>query len=287
MARPRTVYPGHRPLAVTAARVNCVLAIADRLPHRRREVEIPVYLADSILAPARGKDLFAQNRRILETMEYFMVEKIRALAFRQEYWAVLEGRQRTMSVLQLLQRLSPSPEEIPETLRAVLAPARHFLVDWRDYWLQVPEATHLVLGSQRITPEHGAWFRLRFENTLGLTVIQPFAGKRPLAPPIHLLVLSPKLDTPAAYWAFFQTLVTDLYRRAIQLPFHYSAPTGIGVREAKFGALCPESPQARASRPPAPAGPCAGGGWRCACPPPRGCRTPAPPPGRRRAAASS
>lgn len=55
------------PLAATAARVNYLLAIADLLPYRRREVEIPVYLADSILTPARGKDLFAQNRRILET----------------------------------------------------------------------------------------------------------------------------------------------------------------------------------------------------------------------------
>ena len=55
------------PLAVTAARVNYLLAIADLLPYRRREVEIPVYLADSILTPARGEGLFAQNRRILET----------------------------------------------------------------------------------------------------------------------------------------------------------------------------------------------------------------------------
>ncbi|GAB4562679.1 MAG: N-6 DNA methylase [Anaerolineae bacterium] len=55
------------PLAVTAARVNYLLAIADLLPYRRREVEIPVYLADSILTPARGEDLFAQNRRVLET----------------------------------------------------------------------------------------------------------------------------------------------------------------------------------------------------------------------------
>ncbi len=55
------------PLAVTAARVNYLLAIADLLPYRRREVEIPVYLADSILTPARGEGLFAQHRRILET----------------------------------------------------------------------------------------------------------------------------------------------------------------------------------------------------------------------------
>jgi len=55
------------PLAVLAARVNYLLAIADLLPYRRREVEIPVYLADSILAPAQGERLWEQNRRILET----------------------------------------------------------------------------------------------------------------------------------------------------------------------------------------------------------------------------
>ncbi|GAB4533386.1 MAG: N-6 DNA methylase [Anaerolineales bacterium] len=55
------------PLAVMAARVNFLLTVADLLPYRRREVEIPVYLADSILTPARGEGLFAQNRRILET----------------------------------------------------------------------------------------------------------------------------------------------------------------------------------------------------------------------------
>ena len=55
------------PLAVMAARVNYLLAVADLLPYRRGEVEIPVYLADSILTPTRGEGMFAQNRRILET----------------------------------------------------------------------------------------------------------------------------------------------------------------------------------------------------------------------------
>ena len=55
------------PLAVMAARVNFLLAIADLLPYRRREVEIPIYLADSILTPVEGKKFFDQGRRILET----------------------------------------------------------------------------------------------------------------------------------------------------------------------------------------------------------------------------
>jgi methylase of polypeptide subunit release factors len=55
------------PLAVMAARVNLLLAIADLLPYRRREVELPIYLADSILTPVEGRQLFEQDRRILET----------------------------------------------------------------------------------------------------------------------------------------------------------------------------------------------------------------------------
>ncbi|MBC7264407.1 MAG: N-6 DNA methylase, partial [Chloroflexi bacterium] len=55
------------PLAVLAARVNYLLAIADLLPYRRREVEIPIYLADSILTPSRGRELTDYNRRILDT----------------------------------------------------------------------------------------------------------------------------------------------------------------------------------------------------------------------------
>ena len=55
------------PLAVLASRVNYLLAVADLLPYRRGEVEIPVYLADSILTPGRGQGLWEQNRRVLET----------------------------------------------------------------------------------------------------------------------------------------------------------------------------------------------------------------------------
>ncbi|NIQ82350.1 MAG: N-6 DNA methylase, partial [Anaerolineae bacterium] len=40
------------PLAVISARTNYVLALGDLLQHRRGEINIPVYLADSILAPS-------------------------------------------------------------------------------------------------------------------------------------------------------------------------------------------------------------------------------------------
>lgn len=49
------------PLAVMSARTNYLLALGDLLQHRRGEVTIPVYLADSILTPSQGADLFGQH----------------------------------------------------------------------------------------------------------------------------------------------------------------------------------------------------------------------------------
>ncbi|MGQ9468204.1 MAG: DNA methyltransferase, partial [Anaerolineae bacterium] len=49
------------PLAVLTARVNYLLAIADLLEHRRGEITVPIYLADSVRTPAAGKDLFSHD----------------------------------------------------------------------------------------------------------------------------------------------------------------------------------------------------------------------------------
>jgi hypothetical protein len=49
------------PLAVISARTNYLLALGDLLPYRQGEIGIPVYLADSILTPTAGQDLFTQH----------------------------------------------------------------------------------------------------------------------------------------------------------------------------------------------------------------------------------
>jgi SAM-dependent methyltransferase len=49
------------PLAVLTARVNYLLATADLLPHRKRDIVLPVYLADSIRTPAQGHDLYSHD----------------------------------------------------------------------------------------------------------------------------------------------------------------------------------------------------------------------------------
>lgn len=48
------------PLAVISARTNYLLALGDLLTHRQGEITIPIYLADSILTPSQGEDLFTQ-----------------------------------------------------------------------------------------------------------------------------------------------------------------------------------------------------------------------------------
>lgn len=55
------------PLAVISARTNYLLAIGDLLQHRQGTVSIPVYLADSIMTPSQGRDLFAQNKFSFKT----------------------------------------------------------------------------------------------------------------------------------------------------------------------------------------------------------------------------
>jgi hypothetical protein len=49
------------PLAVMSARANYLLALGDLLQHRRGEISIPVYQADSILTPSAGTDLYTQH----------------------------------------------------------------------------------------------------------------------------------------------------------------------------------------------------------------------------------
>jgi SAM-dependent methyltransferase len=55
------------PLAVIAARTNYLLALGELLEHRKGDINIPVYLADSIVTPAKGEDLFRQGRFYFKT----------------------------------------------------------------------------------------------------------------------------------------------------------------------------------------------------------------------------
>lgn len=53
------------PLAVISARTNFLMAISDLLPYKPKEgINIPIFLADSILTPAQYSDLFTQSYRV-------------------------------------------------------------------------------------------------------------------------------------------------------------------------------------------------------------------------------
>jgi len=49
------------PLAVLTARVNYLLVIEGLIEHRKHDIEIPIYLADSVKTPAIGEDLFSDE----------------------------------------------------------------------------------------------------------------------------------------------------------------------------------------------------------------------------------
>lgn len=49
------------PLAVISARTNYLLALGDLLQHRKGNIDIPIYLCDSIMTPQEGKDLFSRG----------------------------------------------------------------------------------------------------------------------------------------------------------------------------------------------------------------------------------
>lgn len=55
------------PLAVIAARTNYLLTIRELLEHRTEDIDIPVYLADSIVSPEIGKTLFNKDRYTIKT----------------------------------------------------------------------------------------------------------------------------------------------------------------------------------------------------------------------------
>lgn len=49
------------PLAVISARTNYLLALGDLLQHRKGDINVPVYICDSILTPHEGEDLFGKD----------------------------------------------------------------------------------------------------------------------------------------------------------------------------------------------------------------------------------
>jgi SAM-dependent methyltransferase len=61
------------PLAVMAARTNYIIALGDLVRHRTKDLEIPVYLCDSVLAPEAFTTLYAKSRKLRTSVGDFLL----------------------------------------------------------------------------------------------------------------------------------------------------------------------------------------------------------------------
>lgn len=123
---------------------------------------------------------------------------------------------------------------IPGEFRRFLAPAEICLYEWQEYYLDLPEADQIIVGQyDKVSQIPGTHiYRLRFENQLGLSKIQAFRNSKPLCPPLHVEVISGKFPSVEQHLLFLQSLLSDLFERAANLPFTISSPTTQNTVEA-------------------------------------------------------
>jgi predicted component of viral defense system (DUF524 family) len=122
--------------------------------------------------------------------------------------------------------------QIPSDLAHLCQPATHFLYEWKEYWLRLPGCTRLKVGSEWVPPLTGDLFRLRYENQLGLSYIQPYGADGALTSPVCVEVISSKFANFDDHLHFYRNLLDDLFARATRLPFVVSSSTSRGVSEA-------------------------------------------------------
>lgn len=118
---------------------------------------------------------------------------------------------------------------IPAELQAAFFPAHLALFEWCDYWFEWRGATHLQVGGERVEPFGPHLFRVRWENALGASAIQPFRGDAALDEPLHVEILSPKFPTPEAHLALFRALLDELWKRSGDLIYDARGQTSRGV----------------------------------------------------------
>lgn len=125
---------------------------------------------------------------------------------------------------------------VPGHLRALLAPAEWTVHEWTELQVSFADTTHLRIGSQIVaasfTGSDGmAHFRLRFENELGFTTLQPLRHGRRSAEPIHLEVIAKKFPDLPHSLAFMNGLLTDIFARGATLPFAVTRRTTRTIRD--------------------------------------------------------
>lgn len=123
---------------------------------------------------------------------------------------------------------------VPAGLAKAFAPASHYLFEWTDYHFHCPGADRLLVGELPLHSRHGQWFRVRFENQLGLCTLRPFAGSMPAGQPLCVEVISRKFPSPDAHLSLYKALLDDLWSQAVQLPFTFEGATGRAVAQSRL-----------------------------------------------------
>ncbi len=119
---------------------------------------------------------------------------------------------------------------VPDDLLDAFYPAKLCLFEWSDYWFEWRGATHLRVGAEWVEPFAPHLFRVRWENALGASAIQPFRGEEAIDAPLAVEILSPKFPMPRAHLGFFRALLDELFERAAHLPFGFEGETSRGTQ---------------------------------------------------------
>jgi len=147
------------PLAVLTARVNYLLAIADLLEHRKGEVTIPVYLADSVRTPAAGQTLFTAGAYEFPTaVGTFLIPAV--LCTKERF-------DRFCNILDESVRAQISPDAFVSRIEKELAPP-----EWQQGDSNLTKKIYEQIFELHSKGMDGLWARLLKNNFAPLTVGQ-------------------------------------------------------------------------------------------------------------------
>jgi len=132
----------------------------------------------------------------------------------------------------LYTELRRNAECIPASLVRQFHPATHYLYEWKSYYFDLPEADFLLVNQKRVDPVVGSAFELLFKNQLGLVNIQTVSKEVNLCKCVTVEVLSGKFPSPQQHLDFFGDLLSDLFVKAIKLPYSISTDTSRTVGES-------------------------------------------------------
>ena len=124
-------------------------------------------------------------------------------------------------------------ERVGESHRSTIAPASHFLHEWRTYTVRCSGAMRLELGSQSYTAIVEVLFQVQFENQIGLTHIRAFDVAGKTLDTRHVEVMSAKLGGPNASLAFLRTILADLTSERGAMAFLPRATTSRTVQQVQ------------------------------------------------------